>query len=144
MKASELRIGNIVGTPIGISRVLEVSELWIYAEPINYDGGSKIIELSKVKPVPLHYHTLERFGFEIDKCDEVMTIQAVLYLDDWFSDAALRSYVLDFDKRKQSDPLSLQFEINYYQAGYCIDSFNRLQNFYFALTGEELTYEATK
>ena len=120
MKASELRIGNFMGTH---NKGEEDKVLTINAQNILTEAKSNKQGYSRYRPIPLTEEWLLKFGFE--------------YLDssNWFvicSDSNHLIYIY-FEKVKKS------FAMVYNGSQFCtIRHVYQLQNLYFALTNEEL------
>ena len=116
MKANELRIGNLVYL---WHNALEYSEF-----EANYTAIRQIHQgIEAYTPIPLTEEWLLKFGFEKD-CDIYTLGVYTMYSDD-NNDLYFCFFMYgDWEKK--------------------IEHVHQLQNLYFALTGEELTYETTK
>ena len=111
MKATELRMGNLVYVDNEIIEVWEVSD-----SSINYHYmEGKDIAIEELKPIPLTVEWLEKFGFENIK-DDVYRFGYYEY----FMGGLCFDGVEIFNAKR-------------------IDYVHQLQNLYFALTEEELT-----
>jgi len=121
MKATELRLGNLVKNQKGVAEPIQ----GIYTIPdyIELLTETHVGLADDFTPIPLTEEWLERFGFELDyEGDYILAWRGVvLYFR--LSDMSLRR---DY---KQKNKLSI----------IPIDYVHQLQNLYFALTGEELT-----
>jgi hypothetical protein len=123
MKATELRIGNLVNYKI----VDELDERKEWFEPCEIDAVDLQVIDSDYQPIPLTEEWLLRFGFKIYKDPETVF------------------YEITFDKianYKFCINRKIGFGIFYYENNFSttqIDSIHSLQNLFFALTNEELT-----
>ncbi len=112
MKASELRIGNIVDKGTIVS---------FYEKGIHVGFGN-CFDFNKCNPIPLTKEWLLKFGFTFDSigsCHLYSGETAIIYID--------------------LCPLNLSIGINYEHIEINhIKYVHQLQNLYFALTGEEL------
>jgi hypothetical protein len=120
MKANELRIGNLVNyNEGGIFKVIGIHEFGIDCED---EIETTYMEYENFKPIPLTEEWLLKFGFE-----ERMF--------GWWSDVLFlrtenrNGYFYDWQKTNQT-------------TGTYIEYVHQLQNLYFALTGEELTFKS--
>jgi hypothetical protein len=124
LKASELRIGNLVEYYIEDS--LDPRKAWWEINIIDADDIKYLSENSDCedyRPIPLTEEWLEKFGFEEDET----------YISD-------QNPFLDYlkDELRISMPY---FIFEYGDNGHPhIKHVHQLQNLYFALTGEELTF----
>lgn len=124
MKATELRIGNLVEIGInknGSSILGEVEGYANYSILAKSNGNCIMIKIDCVKPIPLTEEWLLRFGFvKIEnnwKC-----LDLIFATISWERSAGI---ALSFDKESIFLPNTKYV--------------HQLQNLYFALTGEELT-----
>lgn len=133
MKASELRIGNLVESQITITHkvanalfLYQISELKsLKTEVCNYYQPLDTTNLyyKDLKPIPITEGWLSRFGFESIK----HVYDGMIFKKDWL--------------RIANNMLSWEW-----RGGYIRHSpkyVHQLQNLYFALTGEELTIKQT-
>ena len=111
MKASELRIGNLLLCRGGVSEVLEVYESHIKTEKEDK------IPMRIVQGIPLTDEWLLRFGFEKNTTSWVY---------------------LQSSKNVKAIRVRIQGKYLFYNDR-IISAVHQLQNIYFALTGEELT-----
>jgi hypothetical protein len=117
MKASDLRIGNYVYDTLGKVNKIDLEAItYIVKEPHN-----------QVKPIPLTEEWLLKFGFEKSKVSS------------------------QFDKEKLTIQVSNELERHkkgrvYFNSWAILEEsikyVHQLQNLYFALTGEELTFKS--
>ena len=137
IQPQELRIGNNVNTEFGIAEVIGIyedvvdvkgvsvidnsSENKISISTRNFDG---CVEYEKIQPIPLTEEILLKLGFEKSSDNE-----------QWF--IGIYGFCIVFDgvdwcfKPRINDDLIVCYLKNIHQ----------LQNLYFALTGEELTFK---
>jgi len=122
MKASELRIGNLVNGPKQNAAypVIEISELSVR---IQFDNGNDWYGRDQLHGIPLTEEWLLKFGFE---------------------DHKVFDNLIGYKKN--------EVEIHVYEELFCLANneyakslnyLHQLQNLYFALTGEELTIKET-
>lgn len=133
MKATDLRIGNIVQRPYDKTTHVVSG----YLEPYVYLGfegkGNYYSHRSKLEPIPLTEQWLERFGFYKD------------YENDYYSYWSLYGFTTLADYGGQqvlvakTDKNYTHFRCGYYENEICCEHVHQLQNLYHALTGEELT-----
>jgi hypothetical protein len=129
MRASELRIGNLVmfagnsGIEYRKIKCIKLNEFGFLSD---YDG----VNFEICKPIPLTEEWLLRFGFE--KSDKLR-------------DAFKKQYYYNFTKNIDNKFIeTISFELTEYNNLYPyffehIQHVHELQNLYFALTNEELT-----
>lgn len=127
MKASELRIGNWIKSQFGgIQQAVDVMCDGINTlkhEGINYEF---------IEPIPLTEEWLLKFGFQKDDngCYWVNLLTHYFELEKsdcfWFP---VYAQIPEFSHEKEQ-----RVSLN------CIEHVHQLQNLYFALTGEELTF----
>jgi hypothetical protein len=116
MKASELRIGNLVDWNGEIAKVSQILEL-----EVGFKCGES--DLTKaIKPIPLTEEWLLNFGFK--KCENGWKTLSIC--NDWTYLSWERLAGIELSVSKHSCMLP---NINYV---------HQLQNLYFTLTGEEL------
>ena len=143
MKANELRIGNLVAygvRPVPIKTIHTESvlkkEVHVCVE-LNEDFNHYCIAVSEVKPIPLTEEWLLKFGFTRHHAD-------------YYNDVILLKDGINFDNGEQYDCLKVKIyphELGSAQSvkgDLQIKYVHQLQNLYFALTGEELTYGGNK
>lgn len=130
MKATELRIGNIVKYKEHFIQIenLVKDEFWT----INRGKDWEVIRLSDIEPVPLTAGLLEKCGFEKSEYEshvfEHKGSGLILVYDRGYDEEGRHwHYGDDFEKGNGTSAL--------WKA---IDFLHQLQNLYFALTGEEL------
>ena len=119
MKASELRIGNLVD--LG-NRIAKISEIYHTAcTVLDLEETQDTIEdYERTKPIPLTEEWLLKFGFELD------------IEDDGYSKGKYKVSVSD-------EGCIFFIYDSYYPIEICEFKYiHQLQNIYFALTGEEL------
>lgn len=136
MKASELRIGNLVYVTDNLTNLIfeEITPINIH-NLMHLTGLDKSPVDIEFKPIPLTEEFLLKFGFEpINKHDNTFITYA-----DW-----THNYFLQLDVRKGDNKyLILDNSFGDLRAFSMVDIeyVHQLQNLYFALTGEELKYE---
>jgi hypothetical protein len=137
-KASELRIGNLVEYPNwnndGSKAYFKIRDIYFDDGRIGLTNGSIIIPATKLaylKPIPLTEEWLFKFGFE--KLNTKMSDCFVFQKGLWrvaIKDNIEKTYEWVLWHERISPPT------------WCLSRFeyvHQLQNFYFALTGKELT-----
>lgn len=133
MKASELRIGNLVIRDGNILEVVRISK----EDVINYELFKECIgqqvNSGVVKPIPLTEEWLLKFGFEKDERVTMDSYQIRFKQHCYRAEKFLSDI-----KPKNTYDFRLQYTVNesYYLSS--IRYLHQLQNLYFALTGEEL------
>jgi hypothetical protein len=125
MKANELRIGNLVylkskDAIYEISSGHDIEE--IDDAPINFDA----------KPIPLTEEWLLKFGFEFYKKQVSLNVGGELF------NYAVKNEIIIWTDLKTG--WTLDGRIN--RKTHWLNSVHQLQNLYFALTGEELTFKS--
>lgn len=121
MKASEIRIGNWVRGYNLIFELESINDKWV-THPTEL--GRFFID--DLEPIQLTEEWLLKFGFE--KADEIYFIEFGVY----------SMTIKEYEKAKYI--LNPETHFNYVDIEYV----HQLQNLYFALTNEELTYEQQK
>jgi hypothetical protein len=127
MKANELRIGNYVYDTLGKVNT------YIVKEPHN-----------QVKPIPLTEEWLLKFGFK--KYPDIRdTFQQVYY--DSYQLEIDRFTIISFSiQQNNKNLIKCNYDRGYRsednKKNYYIKYLHQLQNLYFALTGEELTFKS--
>jgi hypothetical protein len=117
MKANEFRIGNIVdylGSPTIINSISGIEETYVSTRK------SGIMPINAFKPIPLTEDWLLKCGFEKDEKNEY-----------WFWKKCVSVSVLGYIEL-------LSFNRQSFKTNIQLQYIHQLQNFYFALTGEEL------
>lgn len=133
MKASELRIGNLVGLNLAefkenFFRMIEIADHACVVTDRIRDNTTNVdreyFECEELEAIPLTAEWLERFGFEKyeDTEGEKLTRHGKILLNKRF---ALRYSDTNDDW--------------YYSTAIVVQHVHQLQNLYFALTGTELT-----
>lgn len=134
MKANELRIGNLVDLGNRIAKVIEIGHLSCVVVDLE-ETQDTIEDYKRTKPISLTEEFLLKFGFEpINKHDNAFITYA-----DW-----THNYFLQLDVRKADNKyLILDNSFDDLRAFSMVDIeyVHQLQNLYFALTGEELTFK---
>lgn len=148
IKASELRIGNLVEAPVvSIANKNGIQTIEHHGSAILKIGANNLMMIDNcemdLKPIPITEKWLERFGFkktgessyEPNKPDEreyewytprVSTIYDILYLNG----SCKNGYTLVVPYGEWGDRKFISKTINY---------IHELQNLWFSLSGEELT-----
>ena len=131
MKASELRIGNLVDLGNRIAKVIEINHLACVVVDLE-ETQDTIEDYERTKPILLTEEWLLKFGFYKD--EEYWWIGRIdckycFKYRDWADNWAF--YIEYTDGRPSDDGVKypIAFDIKYV---------HQLQNLYFALTGEEL------
>jgi hypothetical protein len=124
MKANELRIGNLLLD--NFNKEVEVKD--IMALGINSQWGYSMFSYEDLKPIPLTEEWLKKFGLQSNQ---------------WFCE---NSFCIVEDKtgdthygwcmKVQNASHTKKIEFGYFKY------VHQLQNIYFALTGEELTFKS--
>jgi len=132
MKASELRIGNLVDLGNRIAKIIEIAHLACVVVDLE-ETQDTIEDYERTKPILLTEEWLYKFGFtNIDKGDN----DYITYAD------SNHDYYLQIDVRRKDGKYSiLDNSFDDLRAFSMVDIMyvHQLQNLYFALTGEELT-----
>ncbi len=134
MKASELRIGNLIGFNYGNRKTYStITEITSIDVKLN-DGFA---ELSQLKPIPLTEKWLLRFGFESEgeggsaylKLNNL--VHLCCFVDFESNLDYVKFYMLELmgDINEHDETCGIPIKMQYV---------HQLQNLYFALTGEEL------
>jgi hypothetical protein len=127
MKASELRIGNLIGFNYGNRKTYStITEITSIDVKLN-DGFA---ELSQLEPIPLTEKWLLRFGYI------KFEVNATIFCEYSLVDDGVLKYKLLFDKRNNNIVMPNEYK------PIKIKHVHQLQNLYFALTGEELILKA--
>ena len=118
MKVNELRIENLVYDAFNAEAIV----CDITQTGININHGYSTISINELKPIPLTEEWLLKFGFENDNIEWWNGIISIgIYKDGLFYCPTGQAYI-----RKGNE----------------IQNVHTLQNLYFALTGEELTFKS--
>lgn len=130
MKASELRIGNLLEFKNGIQqdRIIKVGRRFFSSAAIERDDGDFDIT-PYYKPIPITEEWLLKFGFDKTH-DKQWSERLPTELDFLFSKDDCH-----IAKAKDIDGFAI---CNYDYYGIDIDYVHQLQNLYFALKGKEL------
>ena len=118
MKASELRIGNLVDLGNRIAKVTEINHLACVVVDLE-ETQDTIEDYERVKGIILTEEWLLRFGFEKNDNNQFILMEGSV---DILFNKDLNGWICD----------DINFSIN------MTDHVHQLQNLYFALTGEEL------
>lgn len=131
MKATELRIGNLVTQNGFLGYVYSIKS----AEPrVNkrysdkeiitlFDNGLTVVTIEDIKPIPLTEEWLLNFGFELINNEFFKSRNSEICL---FWTVNKNKMIPEYNEKRLI-------------TGYDFKYFHQLQNLYFALTGEELT-----
>jgi len=119
MKASELRIGNLVDLGNRIAKVIEINHLACVVVDLE-ETQDTIEDYERTKPIPLTEEWLLKFGFTDE--DDYLELQiheslSIIYV-------GYLALIID----------GVIIQVNNTNS----DKVHQLQNLYFALTGEEL------
>ena len=124
IKPQELRIGNYVFDIDG--DVLQVGEILNIG--VKFKNTSLGSRYEKINPIPITEEILLKFGFEIEKTNT----HIIAYNDYGYQ------HELEINKEYKHE----SWRIEQYKGGYRHLYFcHQLQNLYFSLTGEELTFK---
>jgi hypothetical protein len=127
MKANELRIGNLVNSQRGISRIVEISNTEIsYVHFQIPDEEIGLWEDGKVEPIPLTADWLLKFGFEKEKYPDCFVYDNFVVFVNTGTVIGMPIGKLYVSTGLVSYTVPLEYV-------------HQLQNLYFALTGKELT-----
>jgi hypothetical protein len=118
MKASDLRIGNLVDLGNRIAKVTEINHLACVVVDLE-ETQDTIEDYERVKGIILTEEWLLRFGFEKNDNNQFILMEGSV---DILFNKDLNGWICD----------DINFSIN------MTDHFHQIQNLYFALTGEEL------
>ena len=143
MTAVELRIGNLVDLGNRIAKVIKIAHLACVVVDLE-ETQDTIEDYERTRPIPLTEEWLLKFGFK-----------KYPNLRDTFRQEYYDSFQLDIDEHtiiSFSIPIGYNDNIrcNYdklYRSeekkqSYRVKHIHQLQNLYFALTGEELTFKS--
>lgn len=128
MKASELRIGNFVKSPVNNRRRIKVLQLFVDSFQGDFGDGSRGgIMYSSSEGITLTEEWLLNFGFKIHWEDSIS-------IEYWIGhNPVTRDYLFMLYQTKGE-----QNEIFYRNGFFRLQYVHQLQNLYFALTGKEL------
>jgi hypothetical protein len=130
MKASELRIGNLVDLGNRIAKVIEIGQLACVVVDLE-ETQDTIEDYERTNPIPITEEWLLNFGFEDKKTCFNLSRKEILGHD--FGDFAVSKY----------DDTQMKVWRGHKYIGVChVQYVHQLQNLYFALTGEELTLKS--
>ncbi len=119
MKASELRIGNWVNLyddyNSQVTGLTNTKKVWCVSDPTDEECAWST---DKIKPIPLTEEWLLNFGFEIEEGDFMTLNYKGVFLS---STTPFKEVVCE----------------SYHES--TIQHVHQLQNFYYAITGEEIT-----
>ena len=152
MKASELRLGNLVNvprkdqSPFRIDAFESLSNSFIKVAMIHPEHGEKFHPLTwygdDLKPIPLTEEWLLKFGFEKFVYDSEETGYGTEYKLKASEDVFM-VYSDDFSLGLYSDESREENDMAVIPTYEHIKHVHQLQNLYFALTGEELTQKSS-
>ena len=117
MKASELRIGNLVDLGNRIAKIIEINHSACVVVDLE-ETQDTIEEYERTKEIPLTEEWLVKFGFETDHIE-------------WWNGIICLGIFKDGLYYLPTDQIS-------FRIGKEIEYVHQLQNLYFAITGEEL------
>jgi hypothetical protein len=138
MKASELRIGNLVYEIINnyneeVVKITSLSDMFIGWSPYRNTGHH-----NHIKPIPLTEEWLLKFRFK----------EVKRYTHDYEEKIYSKSIIVGSENHCETLTISMPFKVGFigdyfsdecYTLNIDINNVHQLQNLYFALTGEELT-----
>ena len=135
IKPNELRLGNYVKYPF---HELQVCQLFVDSFQGMYVGGRGCYMYESCDGIPLTSEWLLKFGFEKKPKNTFKNIALPYY--------CLNGVCLFFNESPPDNTYLIGYGFNhgsdYYVAtARWIDSVHELQNYYYALTGEELTIQ---
>lgn len=143
MKANELRIGNLLSVGNYDVKVVEIHHLGVHVFDLEETQDTWELFSDRIKPIPLTEEWLLKFGFK-----------KYPNLRDTFRQEYYDAFQLDIDEHtiiSFSIPIGYNHNIrcNYDKSyrseekkqSYRVKHVHQLQNLYFALTGEELTFK---
>jgi tRNA uridine 5-carbamoylmethylation protein Kti12 len=119
MKASELRIGNLVNLGNRVAKVIEISHSFCVVVDLE-ETQDTIESYERTKPIPLTEEWLLKFGFSHDKI------------------LGKRKFSIPFVNVVQRHE---EFYLDYNGFIRIIKSVHQLQNIFHALTGKELEFK---
>jgi len=117
MTANELRIGNLVDLGNRIAKVIEINHLACVVVDLE-ETQDTIEDYDRTKPIPLTEEWLLKFGFK--RNGKKLTFWKIDLVED-------EEGIFSFDESR------IYIDVKYV---------HQLQNLYFALTGEELTFKS--
>ena len=118
MKATELRIGNLVDLGNRIAKVIDIGHLSCTVVDLG-ETQDTLEDYERTQGIPLTEEWLDKFGFDIKDKDRLDWVKGAFNLE-----------------RSNEDNNKFCFEV--YSHYIPLDYVHQLQNLYFALTGEEL------
>lgn len=131
MKTNELRVGNLIHFLNYDSKYSEITAIYFDCLYFHAPTGSEGMEShSLAEPIPLTEEWLLKFGFTPDKHNLVYDHPSPKEPENEHKDLGTKYPSFFFNKR-----LNRWMDC---QTRVCVDYVHQLQNFYFALTGEEL------
>jgi hypothetical protein len=134
MKAKDLRIGNLVNTPVGAVKVSKIEENdFFFKYGFRSWRASKMIY--QIKPIPLTEEWLLKFGFSTKVDPENVHYKKEVnneFNEHFVINKKVAYHVFYIQHKDCNDVNNFTTQIKYV---------NQLQNLYFALTGEELKHE---
>ena len=126
MKGNELRIENLVDLGNRIAKVIEISQLACVVVDLE-ETQDTIEDYDRIRPIPLTEEWLLKFGFEINRQTKEENNIWRCYSEEGF-----------FEVEQIGTSFFLDDNHCY---GTKIDYVHQLQNLFFALTAEELTFK---
>lgn len=143
MTANELRIGNLVDLGNRIAKVIEINHLACVVVDLE-ETQDTIEDYDRTKPIPLTEEWLLKFGFK-----------KYPNLRDTFRQEYYDAFQLDIDEHTiisfsipigYNDYIRCNYDKSYRseekKQSYRVKYVHQLQNLYFALTGEEITFKS--
>lgn len=128
----ELRIGNYVTQKtLGIIKITGIDEDYIYT---TYDNSDYYFKSSKINPIPITEDELIKLGFEKRES---------LSYNDWYIgiNPITRDWLFYITWLKNPESINAP-NVPFYKNGFHkLTYIHELQNLYFALTNQELTYK---
>jgi len=134
MNANELRLGNWVEANSPMMQVKEITEHTVGLYMPGSEADPFLYDIEEIRPIKLSPEILEKCGFELNRNNELS-----IEINDIASHLELMSgtggfYYPSFTQTPQGD----EERTVYFNR---INSLHQLQNLYFSLCGEELTYK---
>ena len=133
MTAVELRIGNLVDLGNRIAKVIEINHLACVVVDLE-ETQDTIEDYDRTKPIPLTEEWLLKFGFELE---HEFTNAYKLYTTKHPYDCSNITYSINEKMLRFSNGENKGSTLIPH-----IKYVHQLQNLYFALTGEELTFKS--
>lgn len=140
MKANEFRVGNLVLSKLGVTKIFEVGESHCQVAPVWDEGRVLYAGFKDLKPLPINTMQLVRLGFKIDyHIDELN--------GEKYRDVSLEKdgfyFVAYVDLNEYDDVSNVELTHGSSDCLVTVRSVHELQNVYYTFFKSELTYELT-